>query len=152
MCIRDRLGGAQATAAMALGTGSVSKCDKIFGHGNSYVTEAKQQIARSGASAIDMPAGPSEVLVIADAGANPAFVAADLLSQAEHGPDSQVLLLSDDDALLEAVQVQIDLQLADLPRADIALAALSASRLIRAESLEQAFVIRNCLLYTARCV
>lgn len=138
-----KLGGAQAIAAMALGTGSVSKCDKIFGPGNSYVTEAKQQIARSGASAIDMPAGPSEVLVIADAGANPAFVAADLLSQAEHGPDSQVLLLSDDDALLEAVQVQIDLQLADLPRADIALAALSASRLIRVESLEQAFVISN---------
>ena len=138
-----KLGGAQAIAAMARGTGSVSKCDKIFGPGNSYVTEAKQQIARSGASAIDMPAGPSEVLVIADAGANPAFVAADLLSQAEHGPDSQVLLLSDDDALLEAVQVQIDLQLADLPRADIALAALSASRLIRVESLEQAFVISN---------
>ena len=138
-----KLGGAQAIAAMALGTGSVSKCDKIFGPGNSYVTEAKQQIARSGASAIDMPAGPSEVLVIADAGANPAFGAADLLSQAEHGPDSQVLLLSDDDALLEAVQVQIDLQLADLPRADIALAALSASRLIRVESLEQAFVISN---------
>ena len=138
-----KLGGAQAIAAMALGTGSVSKCDKIFGPGNSYVTEAKQQIARSGASAIDMPAGPSEVLVIADAGANPAFVAADLLSQAEHGPDSQVLLLSDDDALLEAVQVQIDLQLADLPRADIALAALSASRLIRVESLDQAFVISN---------
>ena len=138
-----KLGGAQAIAAMALGTGSVSKCDKIFGPGNSYVTEAKQQVARSGAAAIDMPAGPSEVLVIADAGANPAFVAADLLSQAEHGPDSQVLLLSDDDALLEAVQVQIDLQLADLPRADIALAALSASRLIRVESLEQAFVISN---------
>ena len=138
-----KLGGAQAIAAMALGTGSVSKCDKIFGPGNSYVTEAKQQVSRSGAVAIDMPAGPSEVLVIADAGANPAFVAADLLSQAEHGPDSQVLLLSDDDALLEAVQVQIDLQLADLPRADIALAALSASRLIRVESLEQAFVISN---------
>ena len=138
-----KLGGAQAIAAMALGTGSVSKCDKIFGPGNSYVTEAKQQIARSGASAIDMPAGPSEVLVIADAGANPAFVAADLLSQAEHGPDSQVLLLSDDDALLDAVQAQIDLQLADLPRVDIALAALSASRLIRVESLEQAFVISN---------
>ena len=138
-----KLGGAQAIAAMALGTGSVSKCDKIFGPGNSYVTEAKQQIARSGASAIDMPAGPSEVLVIADAGANPAFVAADLLSQAEHGPDSQVLLLSDSDALLDAVQEQIELQLADLPRAAIARVALSASRLIQVESLEQAFVISN---------
>ena len=77
-----KLGGAQAIAAMAYGTNSLRKCDKIFGPGNSYVTEAKQQVARSGAVAIDMPAGPSEVLVIADAGANPAFVAADLLSQA----------------------------------------------------------------------
>ena len=138
-----KLGGAQAIAAMALGTESLSKCDKIFGPGNSYVTEAKQQVARSGAAAIDMPAGPSEVLVIADAGANPAFVAADLLSQAEHGPDSQVLLLSDDDALLDAVQAQIALQLADLPRADIALGALSASRLIRVDSLDEAFAISN---------
>lgn len=138
-----KLGGAQAIAAMALGTESLGKCDKIFGPGNSYVTEAKQQVARSGAAAIDMPAGPSEVLVIADAGANPAFVAADLLSQAEHGPDSQVLLLSDDDALLDAVQAQIALQLADLPRADIALGALSASRLIRVDSLDEAFAISN---------
>lgn len=138
-----KLGGAQAIAAMALGTESLGKCDKIFGPGNSYVTEAKQQVARSGAAAIDMPAGPSEVLVIADAGANPAFVAADLLSQAEHGPDSQVLLLSEDDALLEAVQVQIALQLAELPRADIALGALSASRLIRVDSLDDAFAISN---------
>ena len=138
-----KLGGAQAIAAMALGTESLRKCDKIFGPGNSYVTEAKQQVSRSGAVAIDMPAGPSEVLVIADAGANPAFVAADLLSQAEHGPDSQVLLLSDSDALLDAVQEQIELQLADLPRAAIARIALSASRLIRVESLEQAFAISN---------
>ena len=138
-----KLGGAQAIAAMAYGTNSLRKCDKIFGPGNSYVTEAKQQVARSGAVAIDMPAGPSEVLVIADAGANPAFVAADLLSQAEHGQDSQVLLLSDDGALLEAVQAQIALQLADLPRADIALGALSASRLIRVDSLDDAFAISN---------
>ena len=138
-----KLGGAQAIAAMALGTDSLGKCDKIFGPGNSYVTEAKQQVARSGAAAIDMPAGPSEVLVIADAGASPAFVAADLLSQAEHGPDSQVLLLSDDGALLDAVQAQIDLQLSALPRADIALGALSASRLIRVDSLEEAFAISN---------
>src|SRR5690606_27998255 len=91
-----KIGGAQAIAAMAYGTATVPSCDKLFGPGNSFVTEAKQQVAQAGAAAIDMPAGPSEVLVIADAGANPAFVAADLLSQAEHGPDSQVLLLSDD--------------------------------------------------------
>lgn len=138
-----KLGGAQAIAAMALGTHSIGKCDKIFGPGNSYVTEAKQQVARSGAVAIDMPAGPSEVLVIADAGANPAFVAADLLSQAEHGPDSQVLLVSDDVDLLDAVEVQIELQLAALPRADIARVALSASRLIQVDALEQAFAISN---------
>ena len=138
-----KLGGAQAIAAMALGTQSICKCDKIFGPGNSYVTEAKQQVARSGAVAIDMPAGPSEVLVIADAGANPAFVAADLLSQAEHGPDTQVLLISDDAGLLDAVEAQIEVQLAALPRADIARAALSASRLIQVGALEQAFVISN---------
>lgn len=138
-----KLGGAQAIAAMALGTESIGKCDKIFGPGNSFVTEAKQQVARSGAVAIDMPAGPSEVLVIADAGANPAFVAADLLSQAEHGPDSQVLLISDDAGLLCAVEAQIDLQLTALPRADIARCALSASRLIQVDSLQQAFAISN---------
>ena len=138
-----KLGGAQAIAAMALGTESIGKCDKIFGPGNSYVTEAKQQVARGGTVAIDMPAGPSEVLVIADAGANPAFVAADLLSQAEHGPDSQVLLISDDAGLLDAVQAEIDLQLAALPRVEIARVALSASRLIQVDSLEQAFAISN---------
>ncbi len=138
-----KLGGAQAIAAMALGTQSIRACDKIFGPGNSYVTEAKQQVARSGIVAIDMPAGPSEVLVIADAGADPAFVAADLLSQAEHGPDSQVLLVSDDAALLAAVQAQIELQLLALPRASIAMQALSSSRLILVESLQQAFDISN---------
>jgi histidinol dehydrogenase len=90
-----------------------------------------------------MPAGPSEVLVIADGGADPAFIAADLLSQAEHGADSQVLLLSDDAGLLAAVERQIESQLADLPRAVIARAALSASRLVKVESLEQAFTISN---------
>ena len=138
-----KLGGAQAIAAMALGTESIEKCDKLFGPGNSYVTEAKQQVARGGAVAIDMPAGPSEVLVIADAGANPAFVASDLLSQAEHGPDSQVLLISDDAGLLDAVQAQIELQLEALPRADIARQALSASRLVQVDALEQAFAISN---------
>ena len=138
-----KLGGAQAIAALAFGTGSIGKCDKIFGPGNSYVTEAKQQVARGGIVAIDMPAGPSEVLVIADAGANPAFVAADLLSQAEHGPDSQVLLLSDDDRLLAAVEEEIESQLAALPRAAIARQALAGSRLIKVDTLEQAFAISN---------
>src|SRR5690606_21803397 len=96
-----KLGGAQAIAALAFGTASVPKVDKIFGPGNSYVDEAKRQVAQCGAAAIDMPAGPSEVLVIADDGANPAYVASDLLSQAEHGPDSQVLLLSDSAALID---------------------------------------------------
>jgi histidinol dehydrogenase len=138
-----KLGGAQAIAAMAFGTGSVPKCDKLFGPGNSYVTEAKQQVAQGGAAAIDMPAGPSEVLVIADAGADAAFVAADLLSQAEHGPDSQVLLLTDDDGLIERVQAELASQLAMLDRADIARQALSSSRLVKVSSLEDAFAISN---------
>jgi histidinol dehydrogenase len=138
-----KLGGAQAIAAMAYGTDSVPACDKLFGPGNSFVTEAKQQVAQDGAAAIDMPAGPSEVLVIADAGANPAFVAADLLSQAEHGPDSQVLLLTDDAAMLERVATEVQVQLARLSRADIAAQALQASQLIRVDSLEQAFQISN---------
>jgi len=138
-----KLGGAQAIAAMAFGTESVPACDKLFGPGNSYVTEAKQQVAQSGAAAIDMPAGPSEVLVIADAGADASFVAADLLSQAEHGPDSQVLLLSDDEALIERVQAELTTQLAALDRADIARQALSASRLVKVATLDDAFAISN---------
>ncbi|WP_315388533.1 histidinol dehydrogenase [uncultured Stenotrophomonas sp.] len=138
-----KLGGAQAIAAMAYGTASVPACDKLYGPGNSYVTEAKQQVAQDGAAAIDMPAGPSEVLVIADAGANPAFVAADLLSQAEHGPDSQVLLLTDDAALLERVEAQVQAQLARLSRADIAAQALQSSRLILVDSLVEAFQVSN---------
>ena len=138
-----KLGGAQAIAAMAFGTESIGKCDKLFGPGNSYVTEAKQQVARRGMVAIDMPAGPSEVLVIADAGANAAFVAADLLSQAEHGPDSQVLLISDDATLLAKVEAEIETQLASLSRAATARQALSGSRLILVESLAQAFAISN---------
>jgi histidinol dehydrogenase len=138
-----KLGGAQAIAAMALGTDSVPRCDKLFGPGNGFVTEAKQQVAQAGMAAIDMPAGPSEVLVIADAGANAAFVAADLLSQAEHGPDSQVLLLSDSAALLERVEAEIDAQLQALPRAGIARQALAQSRLIRVDALDEAFAISN---------
>ena len=138
------VGGAQAIAAMAFGTYSVPRCDKLFGPGNAYVTEAKRQVSmREDGAAIDLPAGPSEVLVVADAGANPAFVAADLLSQAEHGPDSQVLLLSDDKALIEAVQRELEAQLALLPRADTARMALAASRAILVPSIETAFAISN---------
>jgi histidinol dehydrogenase len=139
-----KLGGAQAIAAMAQGTASIPRCDKLFGPGNAWVDEAKRQAAqRPGGTAIDMPAGPSEVLVIADAGANAAFVAADLLSQAEHGPDSQVLLLTDSAALLEAVAAEVDAQLAQLPRADIARRALEASRLVRVGDIEQAIAISD---------
>ena len=139
-----KVGGAQAIAAMAFGTDSIPRCDKLFGPGNAYVTEAKRQVAMTeGGAAIDMPAGPSEVLVIADSGANAAFVAADLLSQAEHGPDSQVILLSDDDALIANVAAQVEQQLRALPRAAIARRALAFSHLIKVESLEQAFTISN---------
>ena len=137
-----KLGGAQAIAAMAYGTASVPKCDKLFGPGNTYVTEAKRQVLMDG-TAIDMPAGPSELLVIADAGANPAFVAADLLSQAEHGPDSQVLLISDAAQLLDAVDAEIAGQLAPLSRVAIARKALSASRAILVDSLDEAFALSN---------
>lgn len=139
-----KLGGAQAIAAMAYGTASVPRCDKLFGPGNGFVTEAKRQVSmQPGGAAIDMPAGPSEVLVIADAGANPAFVAADLLSQAEHGPDSQVLLLSDDTMLLDAAEVELMQQLRSLPRADIARQSLRSSRAILVDTLEDAFAISN---------
>lgn len=139
-----KLGGAQAIAAMTLGTASVPRCDKLFGPGNAWVDEAKRQAAqRPGGIAIDMPAGPSEVLVIADAGANPVFVAADLLSQAEHGPDSQVLLLTDSRDLLDAVALEIDAQLATLPRAEIARRALACSRLIWVTDIAQAIEVSN---------
>lgn len=139
-----KLGGAQAIAAMAVGTDSVPRCDKLFGPGNGYVDEAKRQVSQQlGGPAIDMPAGPSEVLVIADAGADPAFVAADLLSQAEHGPDSQVLLLTDDATLLDAVLLQVQEQLALLPRADIARRALGASRAVLVADIGTAFEISN---------
>ncbi len=139
-----KLGGAQAIAAMAYGTGSVPKCDKLFGPGNAWVTEAKQQVAQDVAgAAIDMPAGPSELLVIADADADPRFVAADLLSQAEHGPDSQVILLTDSAALREAVLLAVAEQLLQLPRRDTAAKALQSSRAILVDSLAQALVVSN---------
>ncbi|MGH8324037.1 MAG: histidinol dehydrogenase, partial [Steroidobacteraceae bacterium] len=139
-----RIGGAQAIAAMACGTSSVPRCDKVFGPGNRWVTEAKQQIAAGpDATAIDMPAGPSEVLVIADDDADAGFVAADLLSQAEHGGDSQVLLLSPSVSLLDEVSDAVEAQRQRLPRASTAAEALAESRAIRVESLEQAADISN---------
>ncbi len=139
-----RIGGAQAIAALALGTESVPLCDKLFGPGNSWVTEAKQQVsAVPGGPAIDMPAGPSEVLVIADGEADARFVAADLLSQAEHGPDSQVLLVTDDEQLAAAVAAEVERQVAELPRADTARRALASSRVILVASLAQAAAVSN---------
>ena len=139
-----KLGGAQAIAAMAYGTESVPKCDKLFGPGNAWVTEAKLQVSGDPeGAAIDMPAGPSEVLVIADEQANAAFVAADLLSQAEHGPDSQVILLSPSSSLLDAVEKEVASQCAALPRAEIAEKALAQSRLIAVSSLAQAVQVSN---------
>ena len=129
---------------MAFGTETIPSVSKIFGPGNAYVTEAKRQVSgRPDGAAIDMPAGPSEVLVIADAEANPDFVAADLLSQAEHGPDSQVVLVTPSKALAKAVAQAADRQLADLPRKDIAVKALSASRLIVVKDLDECVAVSN---------
>ncbi len=139
-----QVGGAQAIAAMAFGTQSIPAVDKIFGPGNAYVTEAKRQVSQShDGAAIDMPAGPSEVLVIADNQADPAFTASDLLSQAEHGPDSQVILLTDDAAFAQRVIDETEKQLTQLSRASIAREALSASRVIIADSIEQCVEISN---------
>lgn len=139
-----KVGGAQAIAAMALGTASIPSCDKLFGPGNSFVTSAKQQVAMlSGGPAIDMPAGPSEVLVIADSGASPVFVAADLLAQAEHGPDSQVVLLTTSPDFIESVLKNIEAQLGILPRADIVRRALEHARLVVVEDLDTAIGISN---------
>ncbi|WP_462172798.1 histidinol dehydrogenase [Pseudoalteromonas xiamenensis] len=135
-------GGAGAIAAMALGTSTIPKVNKVFGPGNSYVTMAKQLLSQQlPGFAIDMPAGPSEVLVIADDGANPAFIAADLLSQAEHGEDSQVILLCTSESVIQETKVEIEQQLKALSRANIARAALENSSFILTESLEQAFSI-----------
>ena len=139
-----KLGGVQAIAAMAYGTESVPRCDKLFGPGNAYVTEAKLQVSMDPAgAAIDMPAGPSEALIVADANADAEWVAADLLSQAEHGADSQVLLLTDHDPLLVQVMQALERQLADLPRAEIARAALQHARLIRVADPQQAIDVSN---------
>lgn len=137
-----KTGGVQAIGAMAYGTKSVPKVFKIFGPGNQYVQCAKQLVSLADV-AIDMPAGPSEVAVIADDSANPAFVAVDLLSQAEHGIDSQVLLVTTSEKLLVAVQSEVAAQLETLPRKDIAAAALQNSRLVLVGSPEEALAISN---------
>lgn len=139
-----KLGGAQAIAAMAYGTDSVLKVDKIFGPGNAWVTAAKQIVAQdaNGAS-IDLPAGPSEVMVIADDTANPDFVAADLLSQAEHGEDSQVFLVCFSQTFAEAVQASIAKLLVQLSRKAIASAALEHSAAIVVDTIEVALTIAN---------
>jgi histidinol dehydrogenase len=138
------VGGAQAIAAMAYGTASVPRVCKIFGPGNSWVTTAKQLVSEdSSACAIDMPAGPSEIAIIADADANPEFVAWDLLAQAEHGPDSQSLLLTDSDELALAVYRCIQSITPDLPRANILARSLDSARLIVVNSIADAVKISN---------
>ncbi|MBX7099109.1 MAG: histidinol dehydrogenase [Myxococcaceae bacterium] len=139
-----KAGGAQAVAAMAYGTESIPKVDKVFGPGNAWVTAAKLLVAQDAdGAAIDMPAGPSEVMVVADRGADPRFVAADLLSQAEHGTDSHVVLVSTDETLLDAVQAELSRQLAALPRKDIARESLEASVMLQVASLEVAVAVAN---------
>ncbi|SHO58533.1 histidinol dehydrogenase [Vibrio quintilis] len=138
------VGGAQAVAAMAYGTETVAKADKIFGPGNAYVTEAKRQVSNDfRGAAIDMPAGPSEVMVIADETADPEFIAADLLSQAEHGPDSQVVLVTPSPVIADQVSDAVKKQLQRLSRAEIAEKALASSLIVICESMTQAVSISN---------
>ncbi len=139
-----KLGGAQAIAAMAYGTTTIPKCDKLFGPGNSFVTEAKLQVSRDAAgAAIDLPAGPSEVMVIADRSAWASSVAADLLSQAEHGPDSQVILVTFSESSALHVALEMRDQLKRLPRGAIAAEALAKSRILIASSPAEAVEIAN---------
>jgi histidinol dehydrogenase len=137
-----RAGGVQAIGAMVYGTESIPKVFKIFGPGNQYVTTAKQYVQQDGV-AIDMPAGPSEVLVIADDSADAAFVAADLLSQAEHGKDSQVVLVTTSSIFSEKVQAELATQLEWLPRKDIAAAALTNSKCVIVKDIQQAIELSN---------
>lgn len=137
-----KAGGVQAIGAMAYGTETVPKVYKIFGPGNQYVMAAKQQVSLHEV-AIDMPAGPSEVLVVADEKANPVFVAADLLSQAEHGADSQVLLVTTSDRMLERVREEVQGQLEKLPRRELAVRSLEHSKLILVHSMEEAMELAN---------
>ncbi|QEK53260.1 histidinol dehydrogenase [Pedobacter aquae] len=136
-------GGAQAVAAMAYGTASIPKVDKIFGPGNQFVTMAKTIVQSTTNTAIDMPAGPSEVLVIADETANPVFVAADLLAQAEHGPDSQAVLVSTSASLIEKSLEEVSKQLAVLPRKEVAAKALTNSYTVLVDDLEEAMDFSN---------
>lgn len=137
-----KIGGVQAIGAMAYGTESVPKVYKIFGPGNQYVTAAKQQVSLHDV-AIDMPAGPSEVAVLADDTANPVFVSSDLLSQAEHGTDSQAILITTSDSLLRQVETEVTLQLEQLPRKEIARQALESSKLILVKDMQEAIRITN---------
>jgi histidinol dehydrogenase len=139
-----RIGGAQAIAAMAYGTESVPRCVKLFGPGNAWVTEAKRQVSSDPRGAAqDMPAGPSEVLVIADDSADATAVCWDLLSQAEHGPDSQVILLSDSETLLKTVAQQLPGMADALPRSDILASSIGHTRLIQVDGLSRAVAISN---------
>jgi histidinol dehydrogenase len=139
-----KIGGAQAIAAMAFGTATVPKVEKLFGPGNAWVTEAKSQVsADADGAAIDMPAGPSEVLVIADDDADPVFVAADLLSQAEHGTDSQVLLVTTSERLADETSEEIERQCRNLSRADIASASIANSRIVLVRDVETAVDVSN---------
>ena len=137
-----KVGGAQAIGAMAYGTESIPKVYKIFGPGNQYVTAAKQLVSLKNV-AIDMPAGPSEVAVLADESANPIFVAADLLSQAEHGIDSQVLLVTTHEALIQEVEEEIDKQLKNLPRRELTEKTLLNSKIILVQSIEEGMSMIN---------
>ncbi|MFT4663350.1 MAG: histidinol dehydrogenase [Polaribacter sp.] len=137
-----KIGGAQAIAAMAYGTESIPQVYKILGPGNQYVTKAKELVQQNG-TAIDMPAGPSEVLVISDSTGNPEFIAADLLSQAEHGADSQVILLSDTESILDETMLAIARQLEELPRKEIAAQALQNSKAILFENIEGCIQFSN---------
>lgn len=137
------VGGAQAVAAMAYGTESVPKVYKIFGSGNRYVTQAKQLIQSATMTAIDMPAGPSEVLVLADETANPSYIASDLLAQAEHGTDSQTILVATSKEIIANTLKQIKLQIQDLPRKDIAAKAIENSYAVLVDNLEQGMEFSN---------
>jgi histidinol dehydrogenase len=137
-----KLGGAQAIAAMSYGTETVPKVHKIFGPGNQYVTCAKQLVFQTG-TAIDLPAGPSEVAILADESAVPAFVAADLLSQAEHGRDSQVLFVSTSESVIEKTTAELEKQITRLPRREVASAALENSKAILVDRVDTGIEIIN---------
>ncbi|MFB0925402.1 MAG: histidinol dehydrogenase [Vicingaceae bacterium] len=137
-----KIGGAQAIAAMAYGTETVPKVYKVFGPGNQYVTKAKELVQQTGV-AIDMPAGPSEVLIIADKTGNPAYIAADLLSQAEHGADSQVILLSDNETIINQTLEELNKQVVKLPRAETAKKSILNSKAILLNNMEDCLAFSN---------